>query len=113
MCQYHTWFRDEEKGFVIECRNCRKLQLAFGMVMVRFAENEFHSFRRYIASKREEFEGTDNRTDKTILLQTPCESLNFLFSYEELENLHLMLEQADTEMKTEKMLRLFQEQPGN
>lgn len=109
MCQYHTWFRDERMGFVIECNQCHKIQVAFGMMMASFREDEFHRFRSYIRNRfADEFPG-GNEHDKTIALNTPCDSLSLLFSYQELNDLHGMLEQADTEMKTQKMLQLFNE----
>jgi hypothetical protein len=108
MCQYHTWFRDDNIGFVIECNDCKKIQIAFGMVMIRFEEAAFHRFRQYVESKLAGLETMENIHDKTILVHTPCESMNFLFSRQELSDLHKMIEQADTEMKTQKMLHLFQ-----
>jgi hypothetical protein len=109
MCQYHSWFRDEQQGFVIECNACGKIQVAFGMVMASFREPDFHTFREYIRSKFAGLRADGNPNEKNILLNTPCESLSLLFSYGELGNLHDLLEQADTEMKTHKMLQLFEE----
>lgn len=108
MCQYHTLFRDEQQGFVIECNQCHKIQVAFGMMMASFSEKEFHRFRSYIRAKLGNSYADQNPGEKNILLNTPSESLSLLFSYRELEGLHTMLEQADTEMKTQKMLQLFQ-----
>ncbi len=109
MCQYHTWFRDEEQGFVVECAQCHKIQVAFGMLLASFSESEFHRFRSYIRTRLYETIPDAHINDKTIMLNTPCESLNLLFSYRELNDFHEMLEQADTEMKTQKMLQLFHE----
>jgi hypothetical protein len=78
------------------------------MIMIRFEEAAFHRFRQYVESKLAGLDTMENIHDKTILIHTPCESLNFLFSWQELSDLHRMLEQADTEMKTQKMLHLFQ-----
>jgi hypothetical protein len=109
MCQYHTWFRDEQQGFVIECNACGKIQVAFGMIMASFQEPDFHRFRDYIRGKIACIPADGNPNEKNVLLNTPCESLSLLFSYRELDKLHDMLEQADTEMKTHKMLQLFQD----
>lgn len=113
MCGYHTWFRDDRLGFVIACPACGIVQMAFGMLMIRFAEKEFHSFRAFVREKKDAFSDTDNIDDKTILMHTPCEAISFLLSYRELSGLYAMLEEADTEMITQKMLQLFSDQYGH
>jgi hypothetical protein len=107
MCQYHSWARDEADNFVIECTRCHKIQVAFGMFMASFSDNEFHAFRNDIRNKTGQLHPVEHTSDKTIVLKTPCDSLKLLFSYDELQQLHRLLDEADTEMKTQQMLQLF------
>jgi hypothetical protein len=107
MCQYQSWARDEAENFVIQCIRCHKIQVAFGMFLGSFSEKEFHAFRNGIRSKAGQLHPMENSSDKTIVLKTSCDSLKLLFSYDELQQLHRLLDEADTEMKTQKMLQLF------
>lgn len=108
MCHFKTWFHDE-KGYVIQCLQCNKVQIGYGILALNFKTEDFERFRKqifdyYVAA----FPGYSENV-KSMMLPTPCEGMNLLFSYKELKELHQMLEFTDNEMKAEGLLECFKQ----
>ena len=110
MCSFHTWFHDTQKGYVVECKECKKLQVSFGNVMATFSAKEFESFQRQINFIVERHVPRDRRDAKDILLQTKNTFFSIILSETELMDLHYMVEQADNERKAGQLLKLFEDE---
>jgi hypothetical protein len=113
MCSFHTWFHDQQKGYVVECKECQKLQVCFGNVMATFSSKEFERFQRQINFIVERHVPRDRKDAKDILLQTTTTSFCIVMSETELMDLHFMVEQADNERKAGQLLKLFEDEHSN
>jgi hypothetical protein len=109
MCNYQTWFHDNEIGYVVECNSCRKIQAAFGNLMVTFSNEDFEKFRSYLLTVVNNRQSNTDRKIKSVAIRTASEGICFLLSEDELLGLQQMIEYADTEMKTAGLIKLFNE----
>ncbi len=107
MCNYQTLFHDDNTGYVVRCRECEKIQVGFGNLMLTVNTLEFDSFRRWIHQIKEEQIAGQPQTVRNIVIPTPCEGMKLLLSARELDGLDIMLEEADTELKAVTFLNLF------
>ncbi len=109
MCSFHTWFHDDQKGYVVECKDCQNIQIGFGNVQATIYATDFDKLQRYIGTAVENHIPGNNKGARTIVLKTPYEGFSILLSETELQDLCYMVEQADIERKTAQLMMLFQE----
>ncbi len=107
MCNYRTLYYSDKYGYVIFCELCRHLQLGFGCVLINFQRDEFNSFRRVVREIIEDYEGMELSGSKSITIPTPCEGLSLFLSPVEINVLHDVLEQADTNLSVTELMNLF------
>ncbi len=107
MCSYQTLFHDDNTGYVVRCHACEKIQVGFGNLMVTVSMDEFDSFRRLLKKARNEQISVQKETLRNIVIPTPCEGINLLLSLRELREFDHMLEEADTELQSSGLLKLF------
>lgn len=107
MCNYQTLFLDDSTGYVVRCRECENLQLGFGNIMLTIASGEFDSFRGWIKKIMQEQSAAQKETVRCIVIPTPCDGVKLLLSLRELREFDHMLEEADTELKSTHLLKLF------
>ncbi|MFT3908877.1 MAG: hypothetical protein QM737_05585 [Ferruginibacter sp.] len=109
MCNFHTWFHDDKSGYVIECRQCNKIQVCFGNLLLCLQDRTFESFRQAVERNVAAVLPAKDRHIKSIVLTTACNAVNIILSEAELDGLSHMIEYADTEMKTAALLNMFNE----
>lgn len=108
MCSYQTLFHHDNAGYVVRCNECENIQIGFGNLMLTVSEKEFESFRSWLKKIMDEQSGTDlKETIRCIVIPTPCEGIKLLLSLRELRDFDHMLEEADTELKSSCLLKLF------
>jgi|GEM_PF-303235 len=107
MCNFRTLYHDAAKGYVIMCRQCRRLQLAFGNTVINFCTNEFASFLMLVRKLAGQKHPSDSEAQKNIFIPTPTENIFLLFSAIEINELLTMLEGADDELRTQALLDAF------
>jgi len=107
MCTYHTCYQNETKGYIVQCTECRRLQMGYGNMMIVFHPDEFNSFRRLVSNLQSEQPPEERRQLKHIVIPTPADSVRLLLSRHDLAELHEMLEEADSEIKARQLLELF------
>lgn len=107
MCTYHTCYQNNERGYIVQCTECRRLQMGYGNIMVVFYPEEFNSFRRLVNDLHVQHQPEERKQLKHIVIPTPAESVRLLLSRNDLALLHEMLEEADTEIKSRQLLELF------
>lgn len=95
MCNFKTWYHHEHIGYVVECKECKNLQIGFGNVVATVSNKDFESLRQHVAFVKENYSPDDNRRKKSIMLQTPYSELNFLLTERELDDLQNMIEHTD------------------
>ncbi len=107
MCQYQTLFYDDKVGYVIRCMHCENFQIGFGNVLINLFRDDFEDFIAYIKGCRIEQYSNTESTIKSVIIPTPCEGLKLFLSQRELRELHNMLDQADSEWRSQEMMKLF------
>lgn len=107
MCNYHTWFHNDKRGYVIECNKCNKIQVCFGNMLLSFDQNSFACFRNCVENNLARVPVMADRNVKSVVLSTGHNGVNIILSEAELHGLHNMIDYADTEMKTAALVKLF------
>ncbi len=107
MCNYQHLFHDDKTGYVIRCEACGHFQVCFGNVLITLGEAAFRDFCFWISRWREEQSYAEDMYVKSVVIPTPCDGMKLLLSKRELHELDLMLEAADTEWRSQEMLKLF------
>jgi hypothetical protein len=108
MCQYQTLYHQDSVGYVIRCTQCERLQLGYGSVMISFEIEDFLYFSKKVMEIKQNHYPMEDIYLKTMMIPTPFEGLQLFLSQRELYELHEMLETADTEIRSEQLLKLFQ-----
>ncbi len=107
MCHYQTLFHDDSIGYVVRCTECEKLQIGYGNIMVTYTQEDFDSFRWWLKKIKDEQHPSQNPTLRCIVIPTPCDGMKLLLSMKELKDFYNMLEQADSELQSLELMRLF------
>lgn len=107
MCSYQTLFHDDNTGYVVRCNECEKIQLGFGNIMLTVSMDEFDSFRQWLKKILHEQVAVPKENLRNIMIPTPCEGVKLLLSMRELREMDHMLEEADTELQSCGLLKLF------
>lgn len=108
MCSYQTLYHSDKSGYVVRCNECENIQVGFGNLMLTVNESEFDSFRVWLKKMLDEQSATDiKETIRCIVIPTPCDGIKLLLSLRELREFDQMLEEADTELKSFSLLKLF------
>jgi hypothetical protein len=107
MCSYQTLFHDDNSGYVVRCIECEHIQIGFGNLMLTINVDEFNSFRYRLKKIMDEQSPAQKETVRCIVIPTPCEGIKLLLSLRELRDFDYMLEEADTELQTSCLLKLF------
>mgnify|MGYP005811593609 CR=1 FL=1 len=108
MCQYRTLFHDDHTGFVIKCQDCDHLHVGFGNLVVILERPAFEQFRVWLHRLELEIAPSQHPSVRSFRLPTPCEGVQWLLSAHELRELVAMLDSADTELRTQELLQLFE-----
>jgi len=107
MCNYQTLFHDDNTGYIVRCNECEKIQMGYGNLVITFGQEDFDAFHVWIRRVRSEQDPQMNPTIRCIMIPTPCEGMKLLLSVRELDEFVLMLDTADSELKSLEMLKLF------
>ncbi len=107
MCDFHTCYQHDTKGYIVQCKECRRLQMGYGNIMIVFHPDEFESFRKMVTDLNNQQPPEERRNLKHIVIPTPSDCVRLLLSRNDLAELNTMLEEADNEIKALQMLELF------
>ena len=107
MCNYRIWFKDENAGYVVECKQCNKMQLCFGNILINFQKKDFRNFCDYIVDVQAQKSDCEDRHTRSVVLGTPCVGISFILTPSELDGLCRMTDYVDTEMKTAAFIQMF------
>lgn len=110
MCSYQTLFHNDEAGYVIHCLGCNSVQIAFGNVMLTWHRDDFSGFCHYIQKMIDELPQDYRPNHKSIVIPFPCDGIKVLVSPRELQELHQMLDVAESELKSLEFMQLFEQQ---
>lgn len=107
MCQYQTLYYDDQTGYVIRCLHCENFQVGFGNLLINLESADFQDFFAWLKNCRQDAYATADQTIKSIIIPTPCEGLKLYLSPRELKDLHHMFDMADSEFRSQEMMKLF------
>lgn len=108
MCNYQTLFYDDESGYVILCRGCDSIQVAYGNVLLTWSRPDFYDFFHFIKRMFNETPVDPAVINKkTLAVPVPCEGVRILLSPRELQQLHKMLDAAETELQSQQLMSLL------
>jgi hypothetical protein len=109
MCSYQTLFHQDDTGYVIHCRGCDTIQVAYGNVLLTWRRADFYDFCRYIRQMKEELSQDIRVNHKSLVIPVPCEGVKIILSPRELQEWHRMLDAAETELQSQELMQLFQD----
>lgn len=110
MCSYQTLFHNDHSGYVIHCRECNSIQVAYGNVLLTWHREDFSGFCRYVQQIKDDLPADYRPDHKSVVIPIPCEGIRVLLSARELDELQQMLDAAETELQSLELMQLF-EQP--
>lgn len=89
------------------CSSCNALEIVVGTCVIRMSANQWESFLEYIHRVKETHVGVHLHR-KTIMLDiASTESFQMYLSIYELDQLIILLEKADDEIKAQELLNYF------
>ena len=108
MCSYQTLFYDDESGYVVLCQGCNSIQVAFGNILLTWNRPDFYDFYHFIKRMFQETPiDVAAINKKTLAIPVPCEGVRILVSTRELQQLHHMLDMAETELQSQQLMSLL------
>ncbi len=94
----------DKKGYVVRCTNCQCYQIAFGTIALDQRPNEFSDFTQLIDRTLKQYSAVNSERHKEIYLSTPYPGIRLLFSYNELFELHEMLQKVSLILEAESIV---------
>ena len=108
MCSYQTLYYNDESGYVILCRACDSIQVAYGNILLTWNRPDFYDFFHFIKRMNNETPiDVDAINKKTLAIPVPCEGVRILLSPRELQQLHHMLDTAESEWQSQQLISLL------
>lgn len=105
-CEYQSLYYGDD-GYVVRCRKCGYYQVAFISTMLTLTVADFHALRELVKQKCHEADVSFAEHSKSVVLQTPSQQVCLLLTRKEALNFCDILEEADTEARTQSLLGLF------
>lgn len=75
--------------------------------MLTLSPTDYEVLVKMVAQRKEDHVPMHNPNVRCVVLPTPCSNIHSFLSERELQLLHDMLQEADNEIKTQQMIRLF------
>jgi len=107
MCRYQTLYHNDKTGYAIRCTECERIQIAYSNLVMTFNTEDFDAFSYWIKKVKDEQSEHQNPNVRCIMIPAPCQGIQLLLSYIELEEMTNLLEVADTELRSLHLLGLF------
>jgi hypothetical protein len=106
MCNFQSWYFDEA-GYIVQCVQCNHFRLCFGSTMLSLSQNDYQAFFELVCYKTETHVSMCEKETKCIVLPTTSKAISIILNEIELHALYNMLQDADTEIKTQELIALF------
>jgi hypothetical protein len=108
MCRYQTLYLNEQTGYAVRCKECEKIQIAYGNVVMTFERSDFDVFHGWVKKIRLDQQQPVSRTARTIMIPSPGHEIQLLLSFSELNDFSEMLDATDSELQSLELLKLFE-----
>lgn len=109
MCSYQTLYHNDKAGYIIRCEECARIQVAYGNMVMTFEREDFDTFHSWIKKIQANQQMPLSATVRSIMIPSPSQGMRLLVSYNELIELCAMLDEADTELQSLELIKLFDE----
>ena len=105
MCQ-HKVLAHNKQGYIIQCNKCNHFQIGFGTAIVCFTTVQFEKFIKQAELQQEIFGQEENTYPnyKKVALPTFSRNVQLMMSYQELNKMCELIEEANVMIQLEKML---------
>jgi cephalosporin hydroxylase len=103
MCNLKVLHHNEH-GHVVQCANCRHLQIGYGTTVISMDTDEFEKFNNAISESYEEYKNAHFSEFKNITMHTPYKQIRLVFSPRDLMLLQDLLGQAGIMMEVNSLL---------
>jgi hypothetical protein len=103
MCNYHI-IHHNEHGYIVKCKGCARLKLAFGTTSLSMDEDEFYDFKQVTEHYYELQRDCECRTYKQVQIPTATKSITLVYTIEEIERLISLMDEAYINMEVQKLL---------
>lgn len=107
MCDLQTLYCYND-GYTVRCRRCGYIQVAFGTSLIDFSPADFTSLLEIMRAISDSEEAQLHDNCKNIAVPTPYPDVNIIFSAGEAFRLLATIEKADTEIKIQSLMKLFE-----
>jgi hypothetical protein len=107
MCCFKAWYQAEEDLYVLQCTECRTYQVRFRSASFLFDPFAYIAFRDFVSTTWD-LAQTDE-IDGSVAIPTSNAGMDLLLSFSQLQELHLLLDSADTEIRTVQLTSLFKD----
>lgn len=105
MCNYKIWVQPRGDAYVLECTECNTYQVRLYGAAFIFEPSEFIQFKNTVQAF---FNSVANNTNEDpIIIPTFNQGIDLLLSEASLEELYYLLDAADTEMRTARIVSQF------
>lgn len=109
MCRYQTLYLNEKTGYAVQCEECEKIQVAYSNLVMTFERKDFDAFHGWVKKIRNTQPVPECPAVRSIMISSPCQGIQLLLSYHELNEFCDMLETADTELQSLALIKMFDE----
>ncbi len=107
MCRYQTLYYQDGVGYIVRCAACNNFQLAYGNMVITLTAVDFKQLNVFVQKVRETHAIDIAQLQQPVAIPTPYEGIKLLLSGKDIDQMHEMLEGADTEWRSQQLLELF------
>ncbi|MDO9375190.1 MAG: DUF6686 family protein [Bacteroidota bacterium] len=106
MCEFESLYFSDD-GYVVRCKETGHYQVAFMSTILTLTEVDFQQFCKLIRTRSGDWEGYVGADTRCVVIPTPAQGINLLFTKKEALQFNNILEEADTENRALSLMRLF------
>jgi hypothetical protein len=103
MCQYHN-LHYSDHGFIVQCRRCKSISLAFGNVALKLSTEQFILFRKQLQQHYNRRFGGESLYEKCMYFPVNSEQVALVLNAVELGNILNMMDEAAVLMEAYEIL---------
>lgn len=105
MCNYKVWCQPNEDVYVLECTECNTYQVRLYGAAFMFDPIEYSEFKNTVQTFYNRV--INNTNEDPIIIPTFNHGIDLLLSESSLRELYHLLDAADTEMRTARIVNQF------
>jgi hypothetical protein len=100
-----TILSESAEAYIGICTCCSTINFIYKNVAIKFKEEEFLYFKKYMEELNPSEFLFESKTGKNIFMSTPVNNIVFCFKKEEVEEINLLMQEAFTMLQVYKVLK--------